>query len=112
MNQITFDSFGRAIALLREKRRETLDQVAQATCMTKSYVWELENKPIIRPSATTVYKLAKHFGVTVEYLLGFECWERAVDKAFFQRYLEASSEVRRQIRDILSVLEPAEEGQP
>ena len=101
--------FSEAIALMREQRRETLQDVADSTSMTKSYLWELENKPNIRPSATTVYKLARHFGVTVEYLLGFECWERAVDKAFFQRYLEADDESQRQIRDILTVLTPVRE---
>lgn len=103
--------FGDAISLMREQRGETLQQVANSTCMTKSYIWELENKPTIRPSATTVYKLAKHFGVTVEYLLGYECWENATDKAFFQRYMEADSIVKSQIRDILSVLEPVEDSQ-
>lgn len=97
--------FGECIALLRHERGETLDQVAKATAMTKSYIWELENKPNIRPSATTVYKLSKHFGVTVEYLLGVECRERAVDKAFFQRYLQADDKVRSLIRSILSVLQ-------
>ncbi|KKM66788.1 hypothetical protein LCGC14_1477690 [marine sediment metagenome] len=98
--------FGDGIALLREQSGQTLQQVADGTCMTKSYIWELENKPNIRPSAVTARKLSKHFGVTVEFLLGFECWERAADKAFFERYLEANEDVRRQVRDILSVLEP------
>lgn len=96
--------FAKTIAKARKERNDTLDEVAKATGMTKSYVWELENKPAIRPSAMTVYKLAKHFDVTVEYLLGFESKPSAIDRAFYQRYLNASDKVRAQIRHILGVL--------
>lgn len=96
--------FGDVISLLREQRSETLQQVADSTFMTKSYIWELENKPVIRPSAITAHKLANHFGVTVDYLLGMECWESATDKAFFQRYIKADRKAKSQLRDILSVL--------
>lgn len=39
---------------LRRARGLTLDQLAQASGSSKSYMWEIENKDVARPSASTL----------------------------------------------------------
>lgn len=53
----------------REAQGLTLEQLAEKIGTTKSYIWELENKPIARPSADKVFKLAEALAVTAEYLM-------------------------------------------
>jgi transcriptional regulator with XRE-family HTH domain len=55
-----------------ERRKElglTLEQLAALTESTKSYVWEIENKPNIRPSALKVYRLAEALELPWEFLV-------------------------------------------
>ena len=61
--------FGMKIKHLRKLLRLTLEEVAQEIGSGKSYIWELENKDIARPSAETVFRLAKLFSCPMEYLI-------------------------------------------
>ena len=62
-------AFGLRLRRLREAKKLTLQQVADAVGCTKAYIWELEMKDGQRPSAERVFLLAKTFGVTVEDLM-------------------------------------------
>lgn len=42
---------GRKVRDLRQEKGMTLEQLATATGSSKSYMWEIENKPVARPSA-------------------------------------------------------------
>ena len=53
----------------RERLQLSLEDLAKRIGSTKSYMWELENRDVSRPSAEKVFKLAEVFGVTAEYLL-------------------------------------------
>jgi len=58
---------------LTERRKQlgwSLDQLSKEVSITKSYIWELENKPERKPSVDTVFKLAKALGVSMEWLCG------------------------------------------
>ena len=63
-------SFGKQIKDLRTSAGMTLDQLAQATGSSKSYIWELENKNPPSPSAEKLSAIAAALGVTVDYLIG------------------------------------------
>ena len=70
-------AFGARLRRLREAKKLTLQQVADAVGCTKAYIWELEMKDGQRPSAERVHRLAKTFGVTVEVAVhGAEALER------------------------------------
>jgi len=55
---------------LRLKKRESLQDLADAVQASKAHVWELETGKSRNPSMDLVTKLADHFGVPVSYLIG------------------------------------------
>lgn len=99
-------SFGKKIKELRTSARLTLDQLAEATGSSKSYIWELENKNPPRPSAEKLSAIAAALGVTVDYLLGADdqTLEGAEDKAFFRHYSSLPTSTRRTIREMTDLL--------
>ena len=99
-------TFGPRIKQLRTERRLTLDQLAEATKSSKSYIWELENKNPPRPSGEKLAAIAAALGVTVDYLLGVgdQTLVDAEDKAFFRAYSGLPEETRRQLREIAKTL--------
>ena len=89
----------------------TLDQLAQATDSSKSYMWEIENKPIARPSAEKLNRIAAVLRVTPEYLADEERTRPTADEfdeAFYRKFQGASDEVKDKLRRILDVLDDEE----
>ena len=74
-------------AELRKKKGYTLDQLAERSESSKSYIWELENKDPPRPSGEKLALIAAALDVTTDYLLGkdSEALGSAEDKAFAHR---------------------------
>lgn len=64
------DEISKRIAMRREKLGMTLDALAKAIGSTKSYIWEMENRPKIRPSADIVFRLARALKTTPAFLMG------------------------------------------
>jgi len=60
---------GEKIRAGRKKLKLTLEQLAEKSDSSKSYIWELENRPVVRPSAEKIAKIAEVLGVTVEFLI-------------------------------------------
>jgi transcriptional regulator with XRE-family HTH domain len=81
-------TFGDRIKERRKAEGMTLEQLAQATDSSKSYIWELENKKPPRPSAEKLSAIAKALNVTVDWLLGADeqTLDQAEDKAFYRAY--------------------------
>ncbi len=98
--------FGARIKELRTEKKMTLDQLADATESSKSYIWELENKNPPRPSAEKLSAIAKALGVTVDYLFGADEQTKAEaeDMAFFREYSEMPEQTRIQLRAIAKTL--------
>lgn len=98
--------FGMRIKDLRTEKEMTLDQLAEITKSSKSYIWELENKNPPRPSAEKLSAIAKALGVTVDYLFGADdqTKDQAKDKAFFREYSNLPEETREQLRDMAKIL--------
>jgi transcriptional regulator with XRE-family HTH domain len=99
--------FGDRIKALRTENGMTLEQLAQETGSSKSYIWELENKNPPRPSAEKLSAIAAALGVTVDYLIGADdqTLEAAEDTAFFRQYSRLPKETRRQIREMARILD-------
>jgi transcriptional regulator with XRE-family HTH domain len=96
------------IKALRKKAKLTLDQAAEQAGLSKSYLWELENRDLPRPSAEKLAGLARAFNVTVDYLLGGEAVENlgsAEDKAFFREYQSMSPEAKARLRRLAKALD-------
>ena len=96
---------------IKELRREkglTLEQLAQATGSSKSYMWEIENKEVARPSAEKLDRIADSLGVTAGFLIDAsqdQPAESDKDAAFYRKYQKANAEVKEKLKRILDVLE-------
>jgi transcriptional regulator with XRE-family HTH domain len=90
---------------LRKNAGMTLDALAEATGVSKSYLWEIENRQSApRPSAEKLAAIAGVFSVTVDYLLeedATEPAERHLDEAFYRNYKDLAPEDKERVRRIL-----------
>jgi transcriptional regulator with XRE-family HTH domain len=105
-------TFGDRIKERRKAEGMTLEQLAQATDSSKSYIWELENKKPPRPSAEKLSTIARELKVTVDWLLGADdqTLDEAEDKAFYRAYSGMSVEARRKLRDMAKILGRTEDS--
>ena len=96
---------GDKVRTLRKDCGLTLDELASAAGMSKSYLWELENRPAPNPSAEKLDALARVLGQPVAYFLSDETAapeEVHMDEAFFRNYKELDSAGKQMMRQIIS----------
>lgn len=99
---------GERLRKLRTERKLTLEKLAELAQCSKSYLWELENRPATRPAAEKIIAIAKVLDVTAEYLLGdpdtsMPNTKREAapeDVAFFRRYIGMKPEDRKRLREV------------
>jgi transcriptional regulator with XRE-family HTH domain len=100
--------FGIRLRELREAKRLTLQQVADAVGCSKAYVWELEMREGQRPTAERLNAIGKLLGVTVEDLLGEPIGAvtsaTGTDVAFFREYAGMSEGEKKRYRDAMKLL--------
>lgn len=97
---------GDKIRKLRKDKNLTLDQLADLTASSKSYIWELENKNPPRPSAEKLVKIAEQLGTTIEFLLdeGEVIHEAdAADAHFYRKYQKMDPETKAKIRSMVKL---------
>lgn len=63
------DGLGARMRFMRRQRNITLDQLADLTGLTKSYLSKIERQRAV-PSVTTALRVSKAFGISVGQLLG------------------------------------------
>ncbi len=63
-------SLAQRLKELRLKKKQSLQDVADAVNASKAHVWELETGKSSNPSMDLLSKLAEHFGVPVAQLIG------------------------------------------
>jgi transcriptional regulator with XRE-family HTH domain len=99
---------GTKINELRRAKGLTLEQLAQATDSSKSYMWELENKDVARPSAEKLDRIAQALGVTASFLIDAgqnAPTEEVADTAFYRKYQNAGPDVKATLKRILDALD-------
>lgn len=99
---------GDKIRRLRQALPYSLDRLAEETEISKSYLWELENRNTANPTLEIVTKLAAKLGVTREFLLNDDQVDptaEVADRAFFRKYKNLKPETKQQIQNILKVLQ-------
>ena len=95
---------GDRIRSLRKERGLTLDQLAEQSGSSKSYIWELENKSPPRPSAEKLAKIADKLGTTIEFLLeGETSREDAADAHFYRNYQKMDGATKAKIRRMVEL---------
>ena len=96
---------GDKIRALRKQKKLSLDQLADATDSSKSYLWELENKDDPKPSADKLARIAVVLDVTTDFLMSDMAAttqdETVIDEAFFRKYKTMPEPTKKQIRKIL-----------
>ncbi len=95
---------GDKIRKLRRDQKMSLDALANAAEMSKSYLWELENRDSPRPSAEKLTALARALSMDVSFFLEedvSEPQERHVDQAFFRNYAQLDPDAKEQLRKIM-----------
>lgn len=98
---------GVKIKELRRGKGLTLEQLAQATESSKSYMWEIENKDVARPSAEKLERIADVLGVTAAFLIDAsqsEPTEEVADTAFYRKYQKLEAPEKALLRRILNTL--------
>lgn len=63
---------GERLHSLRQKSGQSLQAVADAVGVSKAHIWEMEKGHSQNPSFELVRKLARHFGVSIDALVGEE----------------------------------------
>lgn len=99
---------GEKIRTLRKQAGLSLEQLADATQSSKSYIWELENRDSPNPSADKIAKIAEVLKVTPEYFLNDQLTEPAPserDEVFFRKYRGLSDTTKKKLDDILKIIE-------
>ena len=95
---------GEKLRDLRKQRGLTLEKLADMAGLSKSYLWELENRESQRPSEEKLTALADALGVGTSFFLEDdlrEPEERHLDDAFFRGYKNLEPEAKAQLRKIL-----------
>jgi transcriptional regulator with XRE-family HTH domain len=96
---------GEKLRDLRKERGLTLEKLAEQAGLSKSYLWELENRESQRPSAEKLTALGDALGVSTSYFLEEDARapeERHLDEAFFRGYQKLDADAKEQLRKILN----------
>ena len=91
----------------------TLDELAALAGMSKSYLWELENRPSPRPSAEKLNALADILGRPVAYFLEEDKAtpeEVHMDEAFFRNYKNLNAADKNVVRTIVETFRKKQDG--
>ncbi|MCU7370732.1 helix-turn-helix transcriptional regulator [Paucibacter sp. O1-1] len=95
---------------LREQRGLkglSLDGLAKQAGLSKSYLWELENRDATKPSVEKLQAVATVLDVDVAFFLDDsvdELSEDYRDKQFFRNYAKLDSPSKERLRNILDAL--------
>jgi transcriptional regulator with XRE-family HTH domain len=97
-------ALGKKLRALRQKHELTLDKLAEKSGVSKSYLWELENRESQRPSAEKLTAIADVLGVGLSYFIEDDRRtpaEKHLDEAFFRGYQQLDKAAKEQLRKIL-----------
>lgn len=102
---------GERVRELRQKKGLTLEALAERVGSSKSYMWEIENKDVTRPSAEKLHQIAGALDTTADYLLAAdEVTEAdAADTAFFRNYQKMNRKSKERLRNMLKILDDEDE---
>ena len=105
-------SFSVRLRLLRKSAGLTMDALAQAAGISKSYVWELENRDVPHLSAKVLVDLAKALGVTIHDLLGEPPPVKASpeDLRFFRKYVSMGRADKDRLRKMIDLFDQPATG--
>ena len=99
-------TLGEKLRELRIAKGLTLEQLAELTGSSKSYIWDLENRSPPRPSAEKLSKIAVQLGMTIDYLLDEDDEvgiDEAADASFYRKYRKMDAPTKEKIRRMVDL---------
>ena len=99
-------NIGTRIKQLRMNLDLTLEALAERIGASKSYIWDIENGKLPRPSAEKVFALARALHVTMEELVNDEFTNELndlIESSTFIRYPLLSNENKKTINNLVDV---------
>jgi len=99
---------GDKIRAARKQKKLSLDQLADLTDSSKSYLWDLENKDDPKPSFEKVAKIAAALEVTPDFLITDDTSppdQEVLDQAFFRKYRQLPESTKKKLRQVLDAWE-------
>jgi len=105
-DRIEPSDFGKRLTDARKKTGLTLQAVAEKIGSSKSYVWEMENKPFCRPTVDKAQSLAAALGTTIYALIGEPEPDElsAQTRVMLRRYLALSESGKKTVRELIDVI--------
>lgn len=93
---------------LKQKRAElglSLNQLAERSNTSKSYLWELENRDTLKPSAAKLSGIAAVLNVTTEFLLDekADLEDGHLKEAFFRKFNRLEDDDKKRIEDMIDL---------
>ncbi|MGO1074782.1 helix-turn-helix domain-containing protein [Inquilinus sp. CA228] len=87
----------------RKKNAWSLDDLATKSGASKSYLWELENRPERKPSAEKLIDIARVLDITTEYLLDDKASfdDEQVKEVFFRKFNRLDDGDKSRIMDMI-----------
>lgn len=100
-------SFSLRLRRLRKNSSLTMEGLAQAAGISKSYVWELENREVPHLSVKVLVDLAKALGVTTQDLMGEPPPVQASpeDLQFFRKYTNMDRADKDRLRKMVDLFD-------
>lgn len=98
---------GDKIRSYRTNRGLTLEELAKRAGLSKSYLWELENRESQRPSAEKLQAIADVLREDVSFFLDDAVdtpQQSHKDKEFFRSYSKLDDPAKDKLREILEIL--------
>jgi transcriptional regulator with XRE-family HTH domain len=95
---------GAKIKELRKAKQLTLEQLAGQIGSGKSYIWELENRGVKRPSAEKLAAIARALDTTTDYLVDngmTQPTDTVKREVFFRKFDSLDAEDQQKIEDIV-----------
>ena len=95
---------GKKIKQLRKEKGYTLQQLADIIGAGKSYIWEIENRGLKRPSAERLASIANALDVTTDFLINDDQAEISEDEnkeIFYRKLGRLKKEDQEKIMDMI-----------
>lgn len=107
-------ALGSRLKELRIRKGESLQNVADAVGASKAHIWELETGKSKNPSMELLTELAKHFDVSIAFLVGEDPNAAGEDPELITMYRDfkgLTDNDRKTIRSLMEVLRKQKKGE-
>lgn len=103
---------GEKIRGLRKDQNLSLDALALKAGVSKSYLWELENREELKPSAEILTNIAVQLGTSLSFLMdhNLEPQKGHLDEVLFRNYRELDDASKERVRQIVEAFRKADQS--